>query len=374
MSSERSKPVDAEVVDAEPKHLIRHPGAPTNLNELAGRKGEAVEIIEARVQVVETLRRASIRLTSPADWLLFKAPEDQGGQIVGYCQDSGAERFRDLWGIEVYDVSEPEKIAGNDPAVFTYIVRGSGRCRITGQILEQIEGARASTDDFCRGQTGVQLEVSVRKAARANLDGGVTRELAGMKSVPIEEIAAAWEGTPKKIENCRHGRGFGTRDERLGARSAKAPQVDPPVCPHCGSAGVFREGKNGRPGFYGCPKYKDHPDKRFIVDAPEWEAAAAQRAAAAPAATATNGSAGAGAAPAGRQESGGGGAGQARPGSSRAGQAPTSSASGPGPGRVQADLPVDDVFGPPHGEARSSSTSSRRQAPAPRDREPGEEG
>ena len=79
MSTGNTKPVDAEVVDAEPKHLIRHPGAPTNLNELAGRKGEAVEIIEARVQVVETLRRASIRLTSPADWLLFKAPDDQGG-------------------------------------------------------------------------------------------------------------------------------------------------------------------------------------------------------------------------------------------------------------------------------------------------------
>ncbi len=287
MSTDRSKAVDAEVVDAEPKHLIRHPGAPTNLNELAGRKGEAVEIIEARVQVVETLRRASIRLTSPPDWLLFKAPDDQGGQIVGYCQDSGAERFRDLWGIDVFDVSDPEKIAGNDPAVFTYIVRGSGRCRITGQTLEQIEGARSSTDDFCRGVSGVALEVLVRKAARANLDGGVTRELAGMKSVPVEEIVAAWEGTGKKIEQCRHGRGFGTRDERLGARSTKAPEVDPPVCPHCQSVGVFREGKNGRPGFYGCPRYKSHEDKRWLVDGPEWVAGAAARAAAAGGASTT---------------------------------------------------------------------------------------
>ena len=56
MSTDRT-PVDAEVLDAEPKHLIRHPGAPTNLNELAARGGGAIEIIEARVQVVETLRR-----------------------------------------------------------------------------------------------------------------------------------------------------------------------------------------------------------------------------------------------------------------------------------------------------------------------------
>lgn len=351
MSSERAKPVDAEVVDAEPKHLIRHPGAPTNLNELAGRKGEAVEIIEARVQVVETLRRASIRLTSPADWLLFKAPDDQGGQIVGYCQDSGAERFRDLWGIDVFDVSDPEKITGNDAAVFTYIVRGSGRCRITGQTLEQIEGARSSTDDFCRGVVGVALEVLVRKAARANLDGGVTRELAGMKSVPIEEIAAAWEGTPKKIENCRHGRGFGTRDERLGARSAKGPDLDPPVCPHCKSIGVFRAGKDGRPGFYGCPKYKEHPDKRFIVDAAEWEKGAAARAGAAP--------------PAESSTAGGASAGQASQGTTNARPAP----SGPPSGRVDRELPADEIFGPPHGQARNAAPPRQQ-----RDREPGEEG
>lgn len=352
MSSE-SKPVEAEILDAEVKHLIRHPGAPTNLNELAGRKGEAVEIIEARVQVVETLRRASIRLTSPADWLLFKAPDDQGGQVVGYCQDSGAERFRDLWGIDVFDVSEPEKITGNDAAVFTYIVRGSGRCRITGQTLEQIEGARSSTDDFCQGKTGVGLEVLVRKAARANLDGGVTRELAGMKSVPIEEIAAAWEGTPKKIEQCRHGRGFGTRDERLGARSTKAPEVDPPVCPHCGSTGVFREGKNGRPGFYGCPRYKSHEAQRWLVDGPEWVAGAAARAAAAGSSQAAAGTAG------------GASAGQAPQGTTNARPAP----SGPPSGTVTPD-PADAIFGPAHGQARRSSTPPA----AGRGREPGEEG
>jgi len=189
----------------------------------------------------------------------------------------------------------------------------------------------------------------VRKAARANLDGGVTRELAGMKSVPVEEIAAAWEGTPKKIEACRHGRGFGTRDERLGARSEKAPDVDPPVCPHCGSTGVFREGKNGRPGFYGCPKYKTHESQRWIVDGPQWVADAAKRAAAAPTpATASS------------SPAGGASAGQAPQGTTNARPAP----SGPPAGRVSQELHADDVFGPAHGT---------RRTPPPQ-REPGEEG
>jgi hypothetical protein len=341
----------ADVIDAEPTHLIRSPQTPTTINDLAALKGEALEVIEARVQVIETLRRASIRATSPADWLLFKAPEEQGGQIVGYLQDAGADRVRDLWGIEIFGVSAPEKITGNDPAVFHYIIRGSGRCKLTRQVLEEVEGGRSSTDDFCRGKVGADLELSVRKAARANLDGGITRELAGMKSVPLAEIEAAWIGTPKKIADCRRGRGFGTHEERLGARSDKAPDLDPPICPHCGSAGVYRAAKGNRGAFYGCPKYTTHQDKpAWIVDAAKWAAEAAQRGAAAPAAASSP--EGQGARQAGRQDAGGGAARPAGQGSTHARPAP----SGPPSGRVDRELRDDEIFG-----------GGRR-------REPGEEG
>jgi hypothetical protein len=249
---------------------LRHPGIPVTLSELAALKGEALEVIEARVQVLETLRRAAIRATSPEDWLLFKSPDEQGGQITGFLQDCGADRVRDLYGIEIYDVSKPEKIVGNDPAVFTYIVNGSGRCKLTRQVLEQVEGGRSSTDDFCRGKTGAELELTVRKAARANLDGGITRELAGMKSVPINQLAEAWVGTKKNIDQCRRGRGFGTRDERVGGRAEKTPDVEPPVCPHCGTTGIYRPAKGDRKPFYGCPNYGKHTDKKFIIDAEKW--------------------------------------------------------------------------------------------------------
>jgi len=338
-----------DVLDAEPSHLIRSPKTPTTINELAALRGDAIEVIEARVQVIETLRRASIRATSPADWLLFKAPEEQGGQIVGYLQDAGADRVRDLWGIEIFNVSAPEKITGNDPAVFHYIIRGSGRCKLTRQVLEEVEGGRSSTDDFCRGKVGADLELSVRKAARANLDGGITRELAGMKSVPIADIEAAWIGTPKKIADCRRGRGFGTHEERLGARSAKAPDVEPPVSPHCGSVGVFREGKNGRPGFYGCPKYKSHEDKRWLVDGPEWIAGAAGRAAAA----ATNAATTTGAAPRTEETQ-----------AEKVARVKAEQAAKQGGGRVASELGADEIAGFGGGSGRRASTN----------REPGQEG
>jgi hypothetical protein len=251
---------------------LRAPGIPVTLSQLAALKGEALEIIDARVQVIRTLRAASIRATSPEDWVLFKAPDEHGGQIVGYLQDSGADRVRDLWGIEIFDISRPEKVAGHDPTVFHYLIAGSGRCKLTRQVVEAMEGGRSSTDDFCKGKTGAELELLVRKAARANLDGNITRELAGMKSVPIDDLRAAWNGTTKTVEHCRKGRGFGTRDERVGGASAKAPDVEPPVCPHCGTKGVYRPPKDGRPGFYGCPRYDTHKDKKFIVNADAWVA------------------------------------------------------------------------------------------------------
>jgi hypothetical protein len=341
MTDERSEPID---VDAEPaastgSHLIRSPQTPVTLNEIAALKGEALEVIEARVQVIETLRRASIRATSPPDWILFKSPDEQGGQIVGYLQDAGADRVRDLWGIEVFDVTRPEKVAGNDPAVFTYLISGSGRCKLTRQILEAVEGGRSSTDDFCKGKTGADLELTVRKAARANLDGNITRELAGMKSVPIQEIEAAWVGTTKKIENCRRGRGFGTAAERIGGARAGEPEIDPPKCGVCGAVAKYRAANDKGPAFYGCPNYQQHKDRKWSVKAAEWEAGAAQRAAAAAAAGAP---------------AGGAQAGQAAQGTTNARPAPSGPAAG---GRVAHELGADEIPG----------FGGRR-------REPGEEG
>jgi hypothetical protein len=255
---------------------LRRPDVPTDLNELAAQKSGAIEIIEARAAVLATLRKSAIGATSPEDWLLFKSPAEHGGQVVAYLQDCGADRVRDLYGIEIYDVSRPERILSNDPAVFHYLIRGSGRCKLTRQVLLDVEGGRSSTDDFCKGKSGVDLELAVRKAARANLDGSITRELAGLKSVPLAELEEVWANTRKKTSACRLGRGFGTRDERLGGASDKAPDVEPPKCPHCGAVGVYRPAKGDRGAFYGCPNYSKHPDKKFIEDAAKWIAKAAK--------------------------------------------------------------------------------------------------
>jgi hypothetical protein len=146
-----------------------------------------------------------------------------------------------------------------------YLITGSGRCNLTGQTVESMEGGRASTDDYIVKQnptpTGVALELSVRKAARANLDGNITRELAGLKSVAIEDIEEAFRGDPKKgRDRFRQGRGFGSGAERRGAAVEKEWTGKSPECSECGKpmkyvpAGTTKDGKKYDP-FWSCTGY-----------------------------------------------------------------------------------------------------------------------
>jgi len=285
-----SNVLDPEVVDDGPNALqLRNPSAPVTLIDLAARKGEAIEIIDARVQVLNTARTHAIRMTHPEDWVLFKTKDER---ITGYLEDAGCERVRPIFGISIFDVQTPEKIVSSDGKSFAIIIRGRGRSGLTLDELDAVEGIRESTEDFCKDLTGIKQELRVRQAARASLDGRIVRELTGLGSVPIEELAQAWTGTRKKTEHCRRGRGFGTQDERHGGTRAGAPDVEPPKCGVCGTVAAIRKGQDGKPDWYGCPNYANHPSgKKWSIEVPKWVAeqqakAAQPQTAAAPAAAA----------------------------------------------------------------------------------------
>jgi hypothetical protein len=250
---------------------------PSDLVQLSAHKGEAEEFIKARVLILQTLRRASIRATNPENWLLFRTRE---GLEYAYLQDAGADIVRPLWGIRIYNLSPMQKVVGEDPRDFMYLITGDGECTLTHEIVEQMEGGRSSGEDFCKDKHGAALEMAVRKAARANLDGGITRELAALKNVPKQELEEAWTGTSKTTDRCPRGRGYGSQTERLTGRQEKAPTVTPPLCPHCQTPGVYRGPKDGKGGLYYCPKFKAHEDKKWFVDATEWEKAQTTKAAA----------------------------------------------------------------------------------------------
>lgn len=264
MKTEQDIPVEGEVVE-ERGIALRHPSVPTTINELAALdKDQGLAIIEQRTKIFHSMRMASIALTFPGDWTLFK---DRDGRIAGYLGDQGCDRIKKMWGIQVNNLGLMRRIEDADHVEeFAYGITGDGVCGLTGEAVFDMEGIRYSTEKYATEKPeGIQRTVAVQKAARANLDGSITRELAGMKSVPSQELDKAWEGTWKKSELCNKARGFGSADERVGGENEKSgvsPQ-DIPFCSFCEPKVklVYRPAKK----FYGCPNYNSHPDDKMIL-------------------------------------------------------------------------------------------------------------
>jgi len=256
--------------------LQLRPGAvPVTIEELAALSSIAAaqRNIEARFTIVDTIRARAAMSTFPTDWVVFKQPAEQGGQVTGYLMDAGAKRALGGAGIEVFHVSEPQRIEGVEPGTFSIRFYADGRSHITGQTIEKVLGSRSSTDDACKGLTGVQLEDKVLKMARANCDGNVARKLLGLQNYPADDLSRVWArcNPPRSIEQCNRGRGFGTREDRQGIGAA--PNVAPPKCTVCGAVGVWRAGKDGKLDFYFCPNHTKHPaGKKWFQDAPAWVA------------------------------------------------------------------------------------------------------
>lgn len=175
-------------------------------------------------------------MTDPEDWLLFRSED---GRVTAYLQDCGCERIRPLWGIDIHP-TKTEKI-DQDKQEYMVVVTGDAVSNVTKKVVEGLEGARCSTDDFCRYKNGAQKLLSVRKAARANLDGGCVRELTGLSSVPMEELNEAWKGTTKTSDHCRLGRGFGSKAERQNV-AVSYDGKEAPKCPKCGAAMRLKKG------------------------------------------------------------------------------------------------------------------------------------
>jgi len=252
-----SNPIIPEVMPAETavaRHLI-----PTTLDELASLPEEqGLAIVETRHKIVESLRRASVALTSPQDWLLFRAED----RITAYLQDSGCGRIMPLWGIDITPTDKPETITMTDDANGDFAIRtfGDAYCGATNAALKGVEGVRYSTEDFCRDLAPIQKKVRVTQASTANRNGNAVRRLTGLQNTAIEFIEDVWKGTGKSIALCPHGKGFGSKADRQGAGgvSAGTPKdVPAPVCEKCQKTMKFISGEGKTyASFWSCPDKK----------------------------------------------------------------------------------------------------------------------
>jgi hypothetical protein len=262
------EPIDDAPDDASDALVLSRPDAPTTFDELALHGTSAVAILETRHKLIATSRRGALTLTFATDWVRELQPS---GVETLYLSDVGCQRIRGFLGVEIENLGPMERITLTEPpGAFLYVVSGDGFHKLTGQRLRRVEGGRASTERFCQDVQGAERELKVRKAARANLDGRITRSLGGVNAVPRSELDAIFKISGQRIEDCAKGHGFGTQDERVGGMRADDPAVPPPVCAVCGKTAKYRQGRGTRGPFYGCPDYEKHPDKKWTVDAADW--------------------------------------------------------------------------------------------------------
>lgn len=261
-------PINPEVIDE--RELIR-PGVPVSAEDLALlEEGRGEKIILARAQILATARGASIRATFPNDWTLFRTDQNQ---IYGFLGDQGCERCNDIWGIRLSNFGPRpinpfwEKREGKTEEEYSIRLVADAYCELTRQTYLQMEGFGYSDDQDAQQVSAAQKrEDRVANHSRRNLAGRVMRRAGGLEAVPIEEIQKQWEGTTKSVERCNLGRGFGSKDERLGGAGAQGiDQADIPMCDLCQIKLVYRPGKGDRGAFWGCPQWDKHKETKVII-------------------------------------------------------------------------------------------------------------
>ena len=259
--------IEPELVEEEQALDLRRPDAPMTVEEIAALGEEqALAIINSRVQIIRTLRAESIRQTRPQDWLLFK--DINTGRVIGYLQDAGCQRIAPLWGVEVRNITSPKRENSEDGKSYAFTIMGDGFCSITQRSLLNIEGTRYSTEKYAEQHPeGIQREMAVKKAARANLEGTIVRGLTGLKNVPLQDLITA-SGIEKFEAMAAKGRGYGSQEQRAGSGASTEHGIDPadfPECDICRIPLLWRSGKDGKDGFFGCKNWESHKETKVIV-------------------------------------------------------------------------------------------------------------
>lgn len=256
-----SEPITPEIVKEETAVELSKPSIPVTVNELAQLSNDAgINVVKNREKIVDGLRRASIALTSPQDWLLFRAEN----RVTAYLQDSGCSRITGIWGITIHPIGEAEKLMVDDDSdVYAMQTMADGYCETTKESVFGITGVRYSDEDFLRDLKGIKRKTRVIQASIANRNGNIIRRLAGLQNVAIEFLEEVWKNTGKSTSLCPAGKGFGTRAEREGAGGTPKgtpSDVPAPICEICNKVMKFVSGEGkSYESFWSCPDKKKDP-------------------------------------------------------------------------------------------------------------------
>lgn len=196
------------------------------------------QIFERRTQLLETCYLVAIGRTRPEDWIVSKDPQ---GNVTAMLAASGAQLVAEVYQVKLSNVRPRDDRGLFDPARTeiapgVYSFRGScdAWSRINGR-EQMVEMTRRSDEDFTGRTVNADGGLTTSRNERVGADEGdlrssvltglltkAVRVLCGMTRVPPTDLAKAWKGTEKKVEQCRKGHGFGSSADR--SASAVTPE------------------------------------------------------------------------------------------------------------------------------------------------------
>lgn len=200
----------------------------TSLLEQLSKLENAEALFQRRAALMESFYMTALKRTRPQDWILFK---DKQGNVNAMLAASGAELVAEVYGIRISNIRPldgrgmfaPERVEITGGA---YELRGAcdAYSRVNGREAFGLEMSRRSDEQFTGravnedGKFDFQGKsanpADLRSSVLTGLRTKTVRVLCGMTRVPPGDLEKAWTGTPKKVDDCRKGSGFGTGNER----------------------------------------------------------------------------------------------------------------------------------------------------------------
>ncbi len=211
------------------KEVARHEAMDVAFADRVQMQSNAIELIERRAEMFETLRMAAMRDTWPRQWV---AHRDRSGATICIPGSAACRRIGQLFGVQVTN-KRPVNAEGNfEPKAYGTSVddvveyRGwcNAKAKSTGDEEFDIMAARQTSEKFI-GRDGHETDVML--SVGTLLHSKSVRTLAGCSQVPMETLADVWKNDGRKsTDQITKGHGFGSSDERGAAQVAEEGAAD----------------------------------------------------------------------------------------------------------------------------------------------------
>ena len=220
----------------------------------------AVQIVQARIEGLQTIRRAAIAATGPQDWVLFR---DREGHVSALLRASGAAKVAGYYGVVIRPRGDVVVRRGEDGGGKVAEIQVDAACAVLGTAICGLVASRHEGEQFTgRDHATVGLE-DLKKAAYTSALAKAVRILCGLSGVSLSDLATAWECSEESAEKrCYRGSGYGKSADRQPA-ARPAPRRDAPA--HAEPGETEPADPNARPACSWPGKPRKLPDDSWGV-------------------------------------------------------------------------------------------------------------